>query len=105
MFFFFQIFFVNVEVGVSLRMSNGTSDRAEKHDLGCLVSYAFSNFANTKAAQKLITVEVSDIRDKSSEMPEHGSEAVSWSVEELAKAGSALANSSVWKDLRLLLPA
>ena len=52
--------YVNVEValvistGTSLRMIDGTNDRAEKHDLGCLAGYVFGIPANTEAAQKLI---------------------------------------------------
>ena len=70
-----------------------------------LKSTAFGNLANTEAEQKAIGVEASDFRDTLLEIPEHGSVAVSWLVEEPAKAAGASANSSTWEDLRLLLPA
>ena len=94
-----------ISTGTPVRMIDGASDRAEKHDMGCLVGYAFSNLANTEAAQKLIALEASHFRDKLLGIPEPGSVAVSWLVEESAKAGSASANSSAWEDLRLLLPS
>ena len=83
-----------VAMGTSLQLNDGAYDRAEVHDMGGRVGYAFIN--NTEAAQKLIA-------DKLWRMPESGPVAVSCLVEELAKTRTAPANPSAWEDLRLLL--